>query len=260
MLASVAASPLTGQSPSSAQYDPSALRLQYSRAAQKWVEALPIGNGRLGAMVFGGVGANACSSTRTRSGRAGRATGTTRTRREVLPEVRPRSPRGRTYVEADPLARGMQGPYTQSYLPLGDLVLTFEHGEQPRDYRRSSTCSRRSRRASFASATTHYRARGHRVPSRPADRRAAHGRPAGDAHLRRHARQPASLRRAPGRRRAEAERTRAGARRPELLRQDDPVRYRDDGGMSFEIRLAAVPTAADADRRTGACTFAAPTP
>lgn len=31
------------------------LRLWYQQPAQKWVEALPVGNGRLGAMVFGGV-------------------------------------------------------------------------------------------------------------------------------------------------------------------------------------------------------------
>ena len=31
------------------------LTLWYRKPAQKWVEALPIGNGRLGAMVFGGV-------------------------------------------------------------------------------------------------------------------------------------------------------------------------------------------------------------
>ena len=31
------------------------LLLWYKRPAQKWVEALPVGNGRLGAMVFGGV-------------------------------------------------------------------------------------------------------------------------------------------------------------------------------------------------------------
>ena len=31
------------------------LRLWYERPAAEWVEALPIGNGRLGAMVFGGV-------------------------------------------------------------------------------------------------------------------------------------------------------------------------------------------------------------
>ena len=31
-----------------------ASRLWYSRPAEKWTEAMPIGNGRLGAMVFGG--------------------------------------------------------------------------------------------------------------------------------------------------------------------------------------------------------------
>jgi alpha-L-fucosidase 2 len=36
----------TGQSP---------LKLWYNQPASKWVEALPIGNGKIGAMVFGGV-------------------------------------------------------------------------------------------------------------------------------------------------------------------------------------------------------------
>ena len=31
------------------------LTLWYEKPAEKWVEALPVGNGRLGAMVFGGV-------------------------------------------------------------------------------------------------------------------------------------------------------------------------------------------------------------
>ncbi|HEX2309906.1 MAG TPA: glycoside hydrolase N-terminal domain-containing protein, partial [Vicinamibacterales bacterium] len=34
---------------------PGALMLSYSKPASKWVEALPVGNGRLGAMVFGTV-------------------------------------------------------------------------------------------------------------------------------------------------------------------------------------------------------------
>ena len=29
--------------------------LHYAKPAQHWVEALPVGNGRLGAMVFGGL-------------------------------------------------------------------------------------------------------------------------------------------------------------------------------------------------------------
>lgn len=31
------------------------LKLWYKKPAENWVEALPLGNGRLGAMVFGGI-------------------------------------------------------------------------------------------------------------------------------------------------------------------------------------------------------------
>ena len=31
-------------------------RLWYGQAARRWVEALPIGNGRMGAMLYGGTG------------------------------------------------------------------------------------------------------------------------------------------------------------------------------------------------------------
>ena len=41
--------------PISAKESPNHLKLWYNNPAQKWTEALPIGNGRLGAMIFGGV-------------------------------------------------------------------------------------------------------------------------------------------------------------------------------------------------------------
>src|SRR5262249_15884503 len=40
--------------PAPASFDP-ALRLWYRQPAPDWNEALPIGNGRMGAMIFGGV-------------------------------------------------------------------------------------------------------------------------------------------------------------------------------------------------------------
>src|ERR1700674_744983 len=46
-----------GQAPLAPEDDPISSRplvLWYDRPASQWVEALPIGNGRLGAMVFGG--------------------------------------------------------------------------------------------------------------------------------------------------------------------------------------------------------------
>jgi len=39
----------------SAKESPNYLKLWYNKPAQKWTEALPVGNGRLGAMIFGGV-------------------------------------------------------------------------------------------------------------------------------------------------------------------------------------------------------------
>lgn len=35
--------------------DSKSLTLRYDRPADYWVEALPLGNGRLGAMVYGGI-------------------------------------------------------------------------------------------------------------------------------------------------------------------------------------------------------------
>ena len=37
------------------QPGPNPMLLWYAKPASQWVEALPIGNGRLGAMVFGGI-------------------------------------------------------------------------------------------------------------------------------------------------------------------------------------------------------------
>ncbi len=51
ILATLAAAPAHGQEPS-----PGTLSLWYSQPAREWVEALPVGNGRLGAMVFGDPG------------------------------------------------------------------------------------------------------------------------------------------------------------------------------------------------------------
>src|SRR5580765_2966776 len=49
--AAIVATPALGQS----SPEPDGLTLWYRQPAAQWTEALPLGNGRLGAMVFGGV-------------------------------------------------------------------------------------------------------------------------------------------------------------------------------------------------------------
>jgi alpha-L-fucosidase 2 len=56
LLTLAAAGPLLRRGEGEAPSAERALELTYGRPARRWVEALPVGNGRLGAMVFGGVG------------------------------------------------------------------------------------------------------------------------------------------------------------------------------------------------------------
>jgi alpha-L-fucosidase 2 len=111
--------------------------LWFTEPAQQWGDALPVGNGRLGAMVFGGRGSErlALNEDTLWSGapRDWNNTGA----KEHLPVVRKLVLEQQNYHEADLECRKMQGPYNQSYEPMADLKITFEHGEEVSGYRRT---------------------------------------------------------------------------------------------------------------------------
>jgi alpha-L-fucosidase 2 len=120
---------------SSNQMPVSDLTLHYDQPAGQWVEALPIGNGRLGAMIFGGVAAERLQLNQDTLWSGAPRDCDNPQARAVLPEIRRLLFAG-NYVEADQLCKQMQGPYNQSYLPLGDLHLSFDHAKAPAAYRR----------------------------------------------------------------------------------------------------------------------------
>ncbi len=103
--------------------------------ATEWLEALPIGNGRLGAMVRGGVDREVVSLNEDTlwSGQPVPAPTADPAR---LAEMRALVFSG-DYHGADRLSKAMQGPYSQSYQPLADLTIDFEQGGEPTGYRRS---------------------------------------------------------------------------------------------------------------------------
>ncbi len=110
--------------------------LWYTTPAAHWVEALPIGNGRLGAMVFGGL-----PDERLQLNEESLWSGYPKDcdnpdAINTLPLVRKTVFDG-DYVTADALCKKMQGPYTQSYEPMGDLRLAFDHDGAVSDYKRS---------------------------------------------------------------------------------------------------------------------------
>ncbi len=115
---------------------PNELSLWYRQPAEKWTDALPIGNGRLGAMVFGGVNQERLQLNEDTLWSGGPRDWNNPDSQQHLAEVRRLVLQEKNYTEADRVCTKMQGPYNQSYLPLADLLLTFEHAGAATGYRR----------------------------------------------------------------------------------------------------------------------------
>ncbi|MBM7572446.1 glycosyl hydrolase family 95 catalytic domain-containing protein [Aquibacillus albus] len=112
------------------------MKLQYKKPAVKWTEALPIGNSRLGAMVFGGIGVEHLQLNEETLWSGYPRDWNNPDAKHLLAEIR-HQVNEENFEEADNIAKKMMGPYTQSYMPLGDLFLQFEHGEVVENYSRS---------------------------------------------------------------------------------------------------------------------------
>ena len=101
-------------------------RLWYQKPAERWVEALPLGNGRLGAMVFGGVMNERYQLNEDTLWAGGPRDWNNPGARAALLRVREALFKG-DFATANELSKQMQGPFTQPYLTLGDLLLDFDH-------------------------------------------------------------------------------------------------------------------------------------
>jgi len=110
--------------------------MRYREPAKKWTDALPVGNGRLGAMVFGRVAAEHLQLNADTLWSGAPKDRNNPGARDALPEVRKLVFRKR-YIEADQAAKKMMGPFTQPYQPMGDLHLEFDNGERPDRYIRT---------------------------------------------------------------------------------------------------------------------------
>ncbi|UUL83124.1 glycoside hydrolase family 95 protein [Sphingomonas qomolangmaensis] len=120
-----------------AQPTPRADRLWYEAPATEWTQALPIGNGRLGAMVFGGVASERLQLNEDTLWAGGPYDPVNPDAKAALPEVRALIAAGR-HAEAQALAnqRVMAKPLKQMpYQTVGDLELRMPLGE-PSAYRR----------------------------------------------------------------------------------------------------------------------------
>lgn len=111
--------------------------LWYRDPARQWSDALPVGNGRLGAMVFGGAAIERLALNEDTLWSGAPRDWNNPGAKEHLPVVRKLVLEQQNYHEADEECRKMQGPYNQAYEPLADLEVAFAHGNEVTDYRRS---------------------------------------------------------------------------------------------------------------------------
>jgi len=114
-----------------------ATSLWYEQPAEEWADALPIGNGRMGAMVYGGIENERLQLNEDTLWSGGPHTYDNPEAYQHLTPVRKLLREG-NYAEAEDLAQKMLGvPIHQAaYQPFGDLQLKFEHDGQASDYRR----------------------------------------------------------------------------------------------------------------------------
>jgi len=134
----VAASAAVVSAPAGAKGRVSDNRLWYRQPAARWEEALPIGNGRLGAMVFGRTGQERLQLNEDTLWSGGPYTPDSPEALAALPEVRKLIADG-LYKEATDLAAAkmMARPLSQmAYGTLGDLLLNFDEAVVPSQYER----------------------------------------------------------------------------------------------------------------------------
>jgi alpha-L-fucosidase 2 len=118
---------------------PPASRLWYRQAAADWNEALPVGNGRLGAMVFGFAAHEKLQLNEETIWAGSPIDNNNPAALETLPLIREALFKGDYGLASDLAAKGLLGtpPRIRSYQPLGDLLLDLEGVRAGNRYERS---------------------------------------------------------------------------------------------------------------------------
>jgi len=119
--------------------NPPKLELWYRQPAKEWTEALPVGNGRLGAMIMGGTEEERIQLNEETLWTGAPYDPTTSGGPEALPEIRRLVFEGNYLQAHDLFGRKMMGyPADQMmYQPLGNLWLSFPGHAKATDYRRA---------------------------------------------------------------------------------------------------------------------------
>ena len=114
------------------------LKLWYEKPAELWEEALPIGNGQIGAMVWGGVENELIQLNEGTLWSGGPVKGIINPEAAKHLQSLRRALAKEDYKQATELSKKMQGYFTESYMPMGDLHIkqSFKNKGKASKYRR----------------------------------------------------------------------------------------------------------------------------
>ncbi|MCB0572069.1 MAG: glycoside hydrolase family 95 protein [Phaeodactylibacter sp.] len=131
--------------------------LRFDAPATHFEEAMPLGNGRIGATVYGGVGTEYLLLNEEALWAGGPVNPyMTPNAKQYLPAIREALFR-EDYPEANQLVKKLQGKFSESYAPLGGLYLDFGHGEAgPEHYRRELDIRNAIARVTYTLGNTAY--------------------------------------------------------------------------------------------------------
>ena len=130
------------------------LKLWYSQPARNWTDALPIGNSRMGAMVYGGTAREELQLNEETFWAGGPYDNDNKNARYVLPVVRQLIFENKNWDAQNLVdANFFAGKHGMSYMTVGNLFLDFPGHDKATDYYRDLDISN-------ATATTRYKVDG----------------------------------------------------------------------------------------------------
>ncbi len=117
--------------------------LWYSRPASKWLEALPVGNGRMGGMIYGGVQHEEIQLNEATFWSGSPYNNNSQEALPHLEEVRAKIFAGQETEAHELIDRYfVKGPHGMRFLPMGSMTLDFQgNAEKTADYRRDLNLS-----------------------------------------------------------------------------------------------------------------------
>ena len=112
-------------------------KLWYDYPADEFIEALVMGNGQMGAIVYGGVEKETINLNEMTvwSGEPSKSTVNAAEKKKALAEIR-EALRNEDYAKADKMQIRLQGTPSQIYMPMASLTIDFEGGNEAQNYYR----------------------------------------------------------------------------------------------------------------------------